>query len=102
MAKGGREPFDIVVHSVDSQAMRQLSGNAYKAYSYLRKNADGYKFALSQKATSDYTGLNEKAYLKAINELIDKRFLIQRGDGNRYDFFLIGSDTTISVDQRTG
>lgn len=81
--------YDCVIHKIDSAAMRDLKGNEYKMYSYLRKNKDGIVLALSPEDVYNYTGLSDKAYRSAVKGLIEKGYLQQRGKPrNIYDFYI--------------
>lgn len=95
--------FDVVIHSIDSQAMSDLSGNGYKLYAYFRKNKDGYTFALSPADACAYTGLKDKAYHAAVKELIEKHYLTENGEGtNLYDFSIIAQKAGQTVTPQEG
>lgn len=96
LAKQGRFAYHIVINDYDSQAMKELSESGYKLYSYLSKNLNGYEFDLSRADTCNYTGISSKSYDRAVQELINKRFLIPcPGRSNHFDFYVIGGDGTV-------
>ncbi len=90
--------YSFSIHAYDRAAMRELSGNGFKLYTFLKNNQDGYRFFLNETAVYNATGLQKKAYLAAFRELVEHRFLIpQPNSRTGFDFFLIGESTTISA-----
>lgn len=88
--------YSFSIHAYDRAAMRELSGNGFKLYTFLKNNQDGYRFYLNETAVFNATGLQKKAYLAAFRELVEHRFLIpQPNTKTGFDFFLIGESTTI-------
>ena len=69
-----------------NKAMRVLNGNAFKLYVYLCQNNDNSKIILSGKKFGEVLGVPKRSYIIAKQELIKKRYLIQREDGD-YDFY---------------
>ena len=67
-------------------AMQRLSGSAYKMYVYLSEHLDGETFLISAALFSEVTGVSSRSYQIAKQELLDKRYLVQREDGN-FDFY---------------
>lgn len=67
-------------------ALLNLSPRAFKIWCMLNKNQDGYELKLSSK---DFLGMMSKqTYLKAIEELIDKKYLrAAQGKGQIYFSF---------------
>ena len=59
---------------------------ALQLYLYLAKNADGYSFALSQKAAEEEAGIKKTSFHKYIDLLIQEGYLVRRS-GNTYDFY---------------
>ena len=59
---------------------------ALQLYLYLAKNADGYSFALSQKAAEEEVGIKKTSFHKYIDLLIPAGYLVRRS-GNTYDFY---------------
>jgi hypothetical protein len=72
-AKGGRI-LDIASNRV---AQRELSAQAYILYMHFMLNLPGYREALSLKHITESTSLSERGYYKAVNELIEKQYLVQ-------------------------
>ena len=65
-------------------AMRTLTKSAYYLYTYFVQNQDGYSFTLRRKHVMDITGLSKTSYYEALQELIDKHYITDCGDG--YEF----------------
>lgn len=61
---------------------------ALQLYLYLAKNADGYSFALSQRAAEKEAGIKKTSFHKYVDLLIREGYLVRRG-GNIYDFYEI-------------
>lgn len=71
-----------------SLAAQELSDKAFRLYTFLNLNQDRYTFALSPAQIKTQFGISEKSCRHAVNELIDKGYVVQKGDGvNRYTFF---------------
>ena len=66
-------------------AAQKLDAGAFKLWCYFAKNQNDYEFALSSKAVEEYFGMKIKQYNNAVNELIDKNFLVIT-KGNNYVF----------------
>lgn len=58
-------------------AARDLSDRAFKMYIRMNLHQDGYSYALSPAATEHETGMSEKRYRLAVQELISKGYLVQ-------------------------
>lgn len=71
--KGGR----ILDIESNKAAMKQLSSNAYVLYMHFVLSLPGYTEALSLQHLSETTPLRERTYYKAINELIEKQYLVK-------------------------
>lgn len=69
-----------------NEAMRKLSGSAYKMYVYLCQNRDGQNILISGKSFCKATGLSDRSYILAKRELIEKHYLHLREDGD-FDFY---------------
>lgn len=67
------------------QAARDLKPNTTLLYFYMASNKDKYNFALSQRAVENAIGISRSTYLKAVNELIEKGYLIEREVKNVHD-----------------
>ena len=70
----------------NNEAMRKLSGAAYKMYVYLCQNTNGHSIFLSGKDFCKATGLSDRSYIIAKRELIEKHYLLLREDGD-FDFY---------------
>jgi hypothetical protein len=62
-----------------------LDAGAFKLWIYFSKNQNEYEFALSQKAAEENFGLKKKQYDNAVNQLIEKKYLVV-SKGNHYIF----------------
>lgn len=58
-------------------AAKDLSDRAFKMYIRMNLHQDGYSYALSPTATEHETGMSEKRYRLAVQELISKGYLVQ-------------------------
>jgi hypothetical protein len=67
-------------------AMRNLSGVAYKMYIYLCQNRNNSTILLSGSKFSKISGASSRSYVLAKQELVEKRYLMPREDGD-YDFY---------------
>lgn len=56
-------------------------------YLYLASNADGFMLALSPAAIRQAVGMPPSTYRDQFIKLIDKGYLIQRGESNTFDFY---------------
>lgn len=72
-AKGGRI-LDIATNRV---AQQELSAQAYVLYMHFMLNLPGYREALSLKYITESTSLSERGYYKAVNELIEQKYLVR-------------------------
>lgn len=82
-AKGGRI-LDIATNRV---AQRELSAQAYILYMHFMLNLPGYKEALSLKHITESTSLSERGYYKAVNELIEQKYLVQEPSTQFSEFY---------------
>lgn len=80
----------------NSRALKELSPNTYKLYMYFDLNQDGYTFALSYQAVHNATGMSDKTYQKAVNELIEKKYLVPSETKGLYIFY----DGTVESEDR--
>ena len=53
---------------------------------YFASNANGYLLALSPAAIRQAVGIPHSTYRDHFTKLIDRGYLVQRGDSNTYDF----------------
>lgn len=74
----------INLEAMESAAC-ELDAGAFKLWIYFAKNQNGYEFALSQKAVEECFGMKKKQYDNAVNQLIEKGFLVV-SKGNHYIF----------------
>lgn len=88
--------------AANKTAMKELSPNAYKLYMYFDLNQDGYTFALSFKDVHNVTGMSDKTYHKAINELIEKKYLVQIKDSSNQFMFYDGTVGGVGLVETTG
>lgn len=58
-------------------ARKTLSSDAYSLYMHFVLNVPGYTEALSMKHNLDTSTLSERTYYKAVNELIQKGYLVK-------------------------
>ena len=68
-------------------AARDLGAHALMLYLYFASNANGYMLALSPAAIRQAVGMPPSTYRDQFTKLIDRGYLVQRGDGNTYDFY---------------
>ena len=84
--------IDIVANRV---AHKKLSSDAYSLYMHFALNIPGYTEALSMKYITDSTSLSERTYYKAVNELIEKEYLVKTPHQQIKEYYLFyenGSD----------
>ena len=67
-------------------AMKTLNGSGLKLWLYLNKNQDGYRFELSRVDCANW-GIKKDSYYKAVEELIQKGFLVQDHFGSNLFWF---------------
>lgn len=77
-------------------AMQELSPQAYMLYMHFVLNLPGYKEALSLKNITDSTTLSERTYYKAINELIEKGYLVKESNPDFKDFYGFYESVSVS------
>ena len=68
-------------------AARDLGAHALMLYLYLASNADGFTLALSPAAIRQAVGMPASTYRDQFLKLIDKGYLVRRGNGNTFDFY---------------
>lgn len=68
-------------------AARDLGAHALMLYLYFASNANGFMLALSPAAIRQAVGMPSSTYRDQFLKLIDKGYLVQRGDSNTYDFY---------------
>ena len=67
-------------------AMKTLNGSGLKLWLYLNKNQDGYRLELSRVDCANW-GIKKDSYYKAVDELIQKGFLVQDHFGSNLFWF---------------
>ena len=68
-------------------AARDLGAHALMLYLYFASNANGFMLALSPAAIRQAVGMPQSTYRDQFVRLVDKGYLVQRGDSNTYDFY---------------
>lgn len=68
-------------------AARDLGAHGLMLYLYFSANADNFPLALSPAAIRQAVGMPTSTYRDQFLRLIDKGYIVQRGEGNTYDFF---------------
>ena len=81
--KGGR----ILDVPTNRQAQKELSAQTYVLYMHFVLNLPEYKEALSLKHILETTSLSERGYYKAVNELIDKQYLVRKPNKEYAEFY---------------
>lgn len=66
-------------------AAQSLDAGAFKLWCYFAKNQNNYEFALSSKDVLDTFGMKIKQYNNAVDELIEKGYLVKQ-NGNSFVF----------------
>lgn len=64
-----------------------ISKEAFALFMYFASNASEYKFALSQQAVLDDTGIKRDAYQSAVKFLIAKGYLVSKREGSNWFIF---------------
>ncbi len=83
--KTNAQPFYICSIEHNRNAMRSLTKSAYYLYTYFMQNQDGYTFTLRRSHVMSVTGLSKSSYYLALQELIDKHYIIASPEG--YEFY---------------
>ena len=68
-------------------AARDLGAQALMLYLYFASNANGFMLALSPAAVRQATGMPPSTYRDQFPKLLDRGYLVQRGNSNTYDFY---------------
>ena len=69
------------------KAQLELSPQAYILYMHFMLNLPGYQEALSIKHITETTSLSERGYYKAVNELIEKKYLVRKPSTQFSEFY---------------
>lgn len=81
--KGGR----ILDIPTNRKAQKELSTQTYVLYMHFVLNLPEYKEALSLKNILETTSLSERGYYKAVNELIEKKYLVPKQSKEYPEFY---------------
>ena len=84
--------LDIEANKV---ARKELSSDAYSLYMHFVLNVPGYTEALSMQQNIKTSSLSERTYYKAVNELIQKGYLVKKPHEQIKEYYLFyenGSD----------
>ena len=81
--KGSR----ILDIQTNRQAQKELSPQAYVLYMHFVLSLPNYTEALSLEYITQTTSLSERGYYKAVNELIEKKYLIQKPSKEYSEFY---------------
>lgn len=68
-------------------AARDLGAHALMLYLYFASNANGFTLALSPAAIRQAVGMPTSTFRDQFSKLIDRGYLVRRGNGNTYDFY---------------
>lgn len=77
--------LDIEANKV---ARKKLSSDAYSLYMHFTLNVPGYTEALSMKHNVETSSLSERTYYKAVNELIQKGYLVKTPHDQIKEYYL--------------
>lgn len=69
-------------------ARKMLSSDAYSLYMYFVLNIPGYTESLSMKHNLETSSLSERTYYKAVNELIQKGYLVKTEHEQIKEYYL--------------
>lgn len=82
----GKDNLYVTINLTALQlAMTRLKPQTLKLWLYFAKNQNNYQFALSAKAAEKF-GVAKTSYYRAIEELMEKGYLVEMG-GNLYTFY---------------
>lgn len=100
--KGTNERFVVFDYEIMMKTMRDLTPTTHHVWCYLNANKKGYEFALSTTDICAQTGLSPSTAKKAINELIEKRYLVlQPNRTKHYDFYATPQKATNALPNPT-
>lgn len=100
--KGANERFVVFDYEIMMKTMRDLTPTTHHVWMYLNANKKGYEFALSTTDICAQTGLSPSTAKKAINELIEKRYLVlQPNKTKHYDFYATSQEDTNALPNPT-
>ena len=100
-----KEPCDknniyacINIEAINKAALDLNKASTFKLWMYFAKNQNNYTFELSAVAVQNFCNITEKTYREAVKELIAKRYLVQQGESNHYDFYEIPKEPVVPKD----
>ena len=79
--------YTVIGIESNTEALRKLSGSAYKVFMYLCSNSDKYEFWLSTALVCEKTGLSQNTCRKAIKELKENGYLQKNNDEFILNFY---------------
>ena len=84
-----KDDIPFCMHSIEATfyASRNLSKSGLQLYLYLTMNADGFQRALSSKHVRECTGMSDKSFYNARDELIKEGFLYFKEKDNKTLFY---------------
>jgi len=82
-------------------AARDLGAHALMLYLYFASNANGFTLALSPAAIERTVGMPPSTYRDQFKKLINRGYLVQRGDSNTYDFYETPQRATRTTEKNT-
>ena len=80
--------YSILNLDATMNAARVLSDRAFKLYVRMDLHQNGHTYALSPIEIQNSTGMTDKRYRGAVNELIEKGFLVRDGEHTGLYYFL--------------
>lgn len=90
------KPKSIMNIKFNRQAQATLSLQAYALYMHFMCNLHGYKEILSIEGVTKTTALGEKAYYKAVKELIEKEYLIRAQNKDIPNYYVFYEDPALN------
>jgi hypothetical protein len=90
-------PYSIInLEAIDHAAT--LKPNSFRLWIYIAKNQNGYKFALSQVAFCNWSGVSRSTYLSSVKDLVEQGYLVEcedtSGNKNVYNFYELPNKNT--------
>ncbi|MCI5679533.1 MAG: hypothetical protein MR278_06125 [Bacteroidales bacterium] len=83
-------------------AARDLGAHGLMLYLYFASNADNFMLALSPTAIRQAVGMPTSTFRDQFLKLIDRGYLMQRGDGNTFDFYETPQHATYTIETDAG
>ena len=87
--------------AANRKAQSQLSPQAYMLYMHFILHLPGYQEALSLKHITETTTLSERGYYKAVNELIEQRYLVAEPSHTFTDYYGFYEDPSMHTSSWT-